>query len=202
MVRVSTKERIVEEAFTLFSERGFHAVSVRDIAAAVGIKDASIYNHFPSKQAIFDAIVFQAVERLKNFFVPRGILFEVGDDVSPYAGPLDAVAAQVLASFEPFFVDAYLVRLRRFLVLSQFESEQAAAAYQLIFMERPMALQRSVFEHFMATGKFALGDATQMALEFHGPAFLLLHTGMDWVQAKPRLQEHFMNFTLARQVSS
>ena len=35
-----TKERIVEEAFALFASRGFHAVSVRDIAAAVGIKDA------------------------------------------------------------------------------------------------------------------------------------------------------------------
>ena len=45
-----TKERIVEEAFALFASRGFHAVSVRDIAAAVGIKDASLYNHFPASR--------------------------------------------------------------------------------------------------------------------------------------------------------
>ena len=38
-----TKGRIVEAAFGLFAERGYHAVSVRDIAAAVGVKDASLY---------------------------------------------------------------------------------------------------------------------------------------------------------------
>ena len=66
-----TKERIVEEAFALFASRGFHAVSVRDIAAAVGIKDASLYNHFSGKQAIFDAIVRDALERTRRFFGER-----------------------------------------------------------------------------------------------------------------------------------
>ena len=38
----NTKARIVEAAFGLFAEQGYHAVSVRDIAAAVGVKDASL----------------------------------------------------------------------------------------------------------------------------------------------------------------
>ena len=78
-----TKERIVEEAFALFASRGFHAVSVRDIAAAVGIKDASLYNHFSGKQAIFDAIVRDALERTRRFFGERNILFDVSDDANP-----------------------------------------------------------------------------------------------------------------------
>ncbi len=54
---MKTREKILKEALILFSERGFHAVSVRDIAKAVGIKESSLYNHFKNKQDIFDSIV-------------------------------------------------------------------------------------------------------------------------------------------------
>ena len=52
-----TKQRILEKSLELFSAKGYDAVSVGEIAKAVGIKAPSLYNHFPSKQAIFDAIV-------------------------------------------------------------------------------------------------------------------------------------------------
>ncbi len=70
MGRENTKELIREKAFTLFAERGYHAVSVRDIAASVGIKDASLYNHFSGKQALFDAILEGAITRLRGYFEP------------------------------------------------------------------------------------------------------------------------------------
>ena len=52
-----TKQRILEKSLELFSTKGDDAVSVGEIAKAVGIKAPSLYNHFPSKQAIFDAIL-------------------------------------------------------------------------------------------------------------------------------------------------
>jgi AcrR family transcriptional regulator len=50
----TTKERILDEAIKLFSELGYDAVSMRDIAVKVGIKAASIYNHFHSKKEILE----------------------------------------------------------------------------------------------------------------------------------------------------
>lgn len=44
-------------ALRLFAEQGFAATSVRQIAAAVGVTDAALYSHFPSKQKIFDRLV-------------------------------------------------------------------------------------------------------------------------------------------------
>ena len=148
-----TRDRILDEAFGLFADRGFHAVSVRDIAAAAGIKDASLYNHFPGKQALFDAIIARELDRLRAMFQPKGVLFDVGDDPREY-DPSDprALERQVHESVRPFFEDASLRQLRRLLVISQFESEDAAQAYRLVFIERPLALQRSAFEHGMATG--------------------------------------------------
>jgi len=48
----TTKEKIMDAAIMLFSDRGYDLVSMRDIATKVGIKAASIYNHFPSKKDI------------------------------------------------------------------------------------------------------------------------------------------------------
>ena len=49
---ISTKELILNAAIELFSDKGYDKVSMRNIAAMVGIKAASIYNHFPSKHSI------------------------------------------------------------------------------------------------------------------------------------------------------
>jgi AcrR family transcriptional regulator len=51
-----TKERIFDEAIRLIAQKGFESVSMRDIAAASGIKAASIYNHFASKEDILDSV--------------------------------------------------------------------------------------------------------------------------------------------------
>lgn len=53
----SVRERIVEAALDLFSRQGFAATSMRQIAAAVGIRASSLYNHFAGKEAIFSAII-------------------------------------------------------------------------------------------------------------------------------------------------
>ncbi|HIW75367.1 MULTISPECIES: TetR/AcrR family transcriptional regulator [Gordonibacter] len=193
-----TRERIVSEAFALFSERGFHAVSVRDIAEAVGIKDASLYNHFPSKKAIFDAIVSEAFERTRHVFGERRILFNVTDDTTPYENMTpERLRELVLPSLRYFFEDSYMVRLRRLLVISQFESEEAGRVYRLLFIDQPMALQRTIFEHLMVTGEFARDDAAQLALEFQSVPFMLMHAGLTWEEAEPRLVAHAERFVQA-----
>ncbi len=53
----STATRILDVAEQLFAERGFAAVSVREIAGRVGLNQASIYNHFSSKQALYEAVL-------------------------------------------------------------------------------------------------------------------------------------------------
>lgn len=193
----NTRDRIVAEAFTLFAERGYHAVSVRDIAAAVGIKDASLYNHFASKQALFDAVVAQEVERTRTVFAGQGVMFAPTDDPSGYAGSVDETQRRVLAGFRHFFDDEDMVRLHRLLATSRFQDERAAEAYRFVFIDQPMAIQRTVFEHLMALGHFARDDAMSLAREFHGPVFLLLEAGTSWADAEPLISKHFRRFFAA-----
>jgi AcrR family transcriptional regulator len=52
-----TATRILDAAEALFAARGFAGVSVREIAGQVGLNQASIYNHFEGKQALYEAVL-------------------------------------------------------------------------------------------------------------------------------------------------
>ena len=56
---ISRKEAIKNAAARLFRKRGFKATSLRDIAEAVGIKAASIYNHIKSKQELLSELLME-----------------------------------------------------------------------------------------------------------------------------------------------
>ena len=58
-----TREMILRTALELCSRRGCEAVSVRDICSAVGIKESSLYCHFPGKQAVIDELYSRFEER-------------------------------------------------------------------------------------------------------------------------------------------
>ncbi|AXB44988.1 TetR/AcrR family transcriptional regulator [Amycolatopsis albispora] len=60
----SRREQLLSAATELFSQRGFHAVSMEEIGAAAGITGPSVYRHFPSKSALVVAICRRAADRL------------------------------------------------------------------------------------------------------------------------------------------
>ncbi|MEU4575480.1 MULTISPECIES: TetR/AcrR family transcriptional regulator [Nonomuraea] len=54
-----TQARILDSAMELFSRSGFHAVSLRDIAAHAGLTHAGLLHHFPGK----DALLIEVLKR-------------------------------------------------------------------------------------------------------------------------------------------
>ncbi|MCX6502591.1 MAG: TetR/AcrR family transcriptional regulator [Microbacterium sp.] len=58
------KRRIEDAAALAFAERGYHQVSMSDVAAAVGISAPALYRHFPNKYALFVRTAFLVAHRL------------------------------------------------------------------------------------------------------------------------------------------
>jgi AcrR family transcriptional regulator len=60
------RENILAAAIQLFAEYGYHAAPLRDIARLAGIQAASIYHHYPSKQALLVEIMETHMLRLNG----------------------------------------------------------------------------------------------------------------------------------------
>jgi AcrR family transcriptional regulator len=76
-----TRERIVDEAMRLFSERGYAATSIARIEEAAGLTPGAggLYHHFKSKEAVLAAGIQRQLERLGALRRIREVLGSLGD---------------------------------------------------------------------------------------------------------------------------
>jgi len=56
-----TAERILDAAEDLFAEQGYDGTTLRQIADRAAIKEPGLYNHFAGKQALYEAVLFRAL---------------------------------------------------------------------------------------------------------------------------------------------
>jgi len=62
--KIATKKRFLEAAAKIFSEKGFQSANVSDIVLAVKSGQGTFYYHFKDKQAIFDEILIDFINKL------------------------------------------------------------------------------------------------------------------------------------------
>lgn len=56
-----TAQRVLDAAEELFAVQGYDGTSLREIAAQAGIREPGLYNHFASKQALYEAVLYRAL---------------------------------------------------------------------------------------------------------------------------------------------
>ena len=125
MDRGNTKREILNASLDLFSVQGFEATSISQIADKVGIRKASLYSHFESKQAILDALVKDILEKYSQHSViaKTGNSADVGvDDIlTP-----DKVAQMVKSQILYVIHDPYISKARKMLVIEQCQNPELA----------------------------------------------------------------------------
>jgi AcrR family transcriptional regulator len=201
---MNTKEKIMMEALNLFSVKGFDAVSVRDIAQAVGIKESSLYNHYRNKQHIFDTIISECTARSTSYFQQMQLTGEDGQfaaderTVNMYRNMADeqfaAVAGQI---FEYIFTDEISVKLRRMLTIEQYRSERIAKLFRAFSFEDSISYQTQLFDAMIKAGCFIETDPYVLALEFFSPIFLIFYKydTEQLAEAKELFTRHVRHFS-------
>ncbi len=87
------KERVLQVAEKLFMERGYTAVTMRDIADSLGMKQASLYNHAPDgKEQLFVEVVERNLEKHKE-----GMRAAIAGAASDLRAQLQAAARWLLS---------------------------------------------------------------------------------------------------------
>ena len=173
---MDTKQRILDEALTLFSEKGYANVFVNDIAEKVGIKAPSLYKHYKNKQAIFDAIIDEMNRRFEQ---QAQILSINGTDPTKDAEIYKNMDEDHLVKlgndlFTYYLHDSYTKRFRKMLTLEQFKDKELAKVYSGQYFDLPLSYQGMLLGLLVAQGFLAADDVPVMTLQFYAPIYMLL----------------------------
>ena len=176
MKQEDTTQRILDKALELFSTQGYDSVSVGEIAKAVGIKAPSLYNHFPSKQAIFDAIVkstaaqYEADTDQINIHVQNAV-----QDIPIFTEiTADVLFEKVRQIFEYSLHNDTISRFRRMMTIEQFRSPELAALYSKRYVERILHYHAGIFRALIAAGEIAAEDPDALAMMYVAPVITLI----------------------------
>ncbi|MCW2721233.1 MAG: hypothetical protein QOG20_3934 [Pseudonocardiales bacterium] len=141
------RAEIVAAAARIFARDGYAAVGMRDVAEAVGIRGASLYHHFASKEEILYAVCLSVTQEPNEQTLP--LLDAPGT-------PTQRMAALVRAHLEHLHGRQveHLVALHELAALSA-EHRAVVDDYRRYYQRRV----RDVVAAGMATGEFAVPDA-------------------------------------------
>ena len=93
-VKAETRRRILKAARDRFAKVGFEAATTREIAAAAGIAAGTLFNYFPSKEAIIMAMAAEALDKARR-------RFEAGSRGESLEEDLFALIAEELRGLRP-----------------------------------------------------------------------------------------------------
>ena len=167
MEREDTKEKILAEALRLFSENGYEAVSVGQIAAAVGIRAPSLYKHYKGKRDIFNSIL----RRMEELDLQQAREHQMPEETETPCGevPAERIRTYTRAMFLHWTEEEFPARFRKLLTLEQYRDPEMAKLHWQYLSGGPLAYMAEVFRE--AAG--SADEAERLALEFYGPMYLL-----------------------------
>ena len=160
MEKGNTKQEILAAALELFSVQGFEATAVSQIANAVGIRKASLYSHFESKQAILDALVKEVLEQYdaRSIFARADWENDAGEKGRQVLTS-DAAAQMILTQLRYILHDPHISKARKMLVIEQYRNPGLAKL-------QTKQNYTDVMKHLIRRGVLREDDPEIMAAQF------------------------------------
>lgn len=125
MEKTNTKDQILDVALDLFSIRGYEATSISQIADAVGLRKASLYSHFASKQDILDVLV----EELSKEYEQNSLMAKADWDDPQFTDTKrnrseEEIIAEIKGQIRYIIHDSKISKVRKMLVIEQFQNDK------------------------------------------------------------------------------
>ena len=164
MDKGGTKREILDAALELFSVQGYGATSVSQIADAVGIRKASLYSHFESKQAILDALVKDVLQQYGAHSIFARADWE--KDASNLPLTSDAAVQMVQGQIRYILHDPTIRRARKMLVIEQFQNPELAKLQTKQNYSDVLRYFTGLVKQLILQGVLAEDDPEIMAAQF------------------------------------
>lgn len=114
----NTKQEILKVSLDLFSIYGFEATSMSKIANTIGIRKASLYSHFESKQAILNEIIDEILE----YYDKKSIFVNTDWNTEDIPESVDEIVKKIQEQIQFILHDPYISKARKMLVIEQFNN--------------------------------------------------------------------------------
>lgn len=171
---MNTKQKILNEALTLFSEKVYSSVYVGDIADAVGIKAPSLYKHYKSKQEIFDSCVKVFSERMED--IRTGLRLP---DTAKAGIDYQTVTTETLFEianglFMFYWQDNVAAKFRKMLMIERYHNPELNELFEDLFINGAVRHEEKIFSDLIQAKIIKNENPHIIALRFYTPIFYLL----------------------------
>lgn len=162
----STEEKILDAALDLFSTQGFEATSVSQIADEVGIRKASVYSHFASKQEILDNLLEAVLKQYEWHSVFSDPNWETSSDNDKQDFNADSITRMAIGQIRYIIHEPQVAKGRKMLTIEQFRNPMLAKMLTKQNYTNVMNYFSGLISFLIRCGKLADGDSEIMAAQF------------------------------------
>lgn len=166
--KITTRDKILDAALTLFSEKGFDGVGVDELAELAGVKGPAIYYYFKGKDAVFDGVVGM----LEEYYATN---FGSAQNIRRFPESTEELITMSLARINYTMHDPQIKKIRRLIVSEQFRDERMCMLATKHFLTGLEDLYTAIFVHMMQDKLLRQDDAGILAMEFTAPITQLIH---------------------------
>ncbi|CAM3039090.1 helix-turn-helix domain-containing protein [Paenibacillus sediminis] len=193
----ANKNKIIDAAIQLFSEKGFSSVSIRDITREVNIKESSLYNHFSSKDELLKTIFYNFRMETAKIMPPTEQLDSILAIMSP-----KQFLEKGFQNFKEHISNPSMEKIWRIMYLEQYRNPLAREIYLQDIVENTLHFLEIVFDKLILLKRIKPDSPAMLAAEYQYPLFSMIEVFMmlridqkDTTDIESRMADHIEFFT-------
>ncbi len=163
-----TKERILEAALEMFSQKGYAGTNIRELTASLGLVKSSMYRHFKSKEEIWNTL-------LDEMIAYYGARFGSPENLPPIPDSLEGLVAMTMGMVNFTVRDERIIMTRKVLTLEQFRDVRARELATKHFLTGLTDMFTRIFTGMMDKGLLRREDPRMLAFAYTAPISSLIH---------------------------
>ena len=167
MKELSVRQKIVYGALELFSQKGYDATSVDEIAKSIGMQGPNIYKYFKKKEDILEALK----DNYDNPYIKR---LGIEPDTPVWIHNREELKECSMRQIERTISDPMVVKLRKMGTIEQFRDDEFASNTSEYQFDSLINLFTRIFEKLVKIGAVNEADPRILALEYMSPTSVLI----------------------------
>ena len=163
-----TKERILEAALEMFSQKGYSGTNIRELSASLGLVKSGVYKHYESKEAIWNAL-------LDEMIAYYGEHFGSSEHLPPVPDSPEGLVTMTMQMVNFTVHDERIIMTRKVLTLEQFRDGRARELATKHFLTGLTEIFTHIFAGMMDKGSLRRDDSAMLAFAYTTPISALIH---------------------------